>query len=121
MDHDDHEVLSALLDREPVHPEALASLLEEPAGRALLVDFVRLRHSLHPDGYMESTETAVGTIQSSGWGHAIRRAAAVLLLISAGAVGSMWLTHDERDSPPPEPSRVVKLEPIAAPAQGSGR
>ncbi len=121
MAHDDHEVLSALLDREPVLPDALATVLEEPAGRALLVDFVRLRHILHADGYVESTEDAVGTIQPSGWGRAIRRAAAVLLLIGAGGLGGMWLAHDERDSPPPEPSRIVKLEPISALSQGGGR
>jgi hypothetical protein len=121
MAHDDHEVLSALLDREPVHPDVLATVLEEPAGRALLVDFVRLRDILHADGYAESTEDTVGTIQSSGWGHAIRRAAAVLLLISAGGLGGIWLTHDEQDSPPPEPSRIVKLEPISAPSEGGGR
>jgi hypothetical protein len=121
MPHDDHEVLSALLDREPVHPDTLATVLEEAAGRALLVDFVRLRHVLHADGYAGSTEDAARSIQSPGWGPGVRRAAAALLLITAGGLGGMWLTRDERDSPPPEPSRIVKLEPVSAPAGGGGR
>jgi hypothetical protein len=44
-----HVVLSALVDREPVDPEALATALEDPAGRRALVDFIRLRVELQRD------------------------------------------------------------------------
>src|SRR5688500_9868061 len=43
MTPDPREVLSALIDREAVDPDALAIVLEQAAHRHLLVDFVRLR------------------------------------------------------------------------------
>ena len=46
---DAREVLSALIDREPVDPDVLAALLEEAANRRLLVDFVRLRAAVRTD------------------------------------------------------------------------
>ena len=46
---DERDVLSALIDREPVDPDVLARVLEEPANRALLVDFVRTRARVQQD------------------------------------------------------------------------
>jgi hypothetical protein len=46
---DRREVLSALIDREPVDPDVLARVLEEPEGRAMLVDFVRVRAAVNAD------------------------------------------------------------------------
>ena len=40
---DRYAVLSALIDREPVDPDAVATALQEPDGRRLLVEFARLR------------------------------------------------------------------------------
>jgi hypothetical protein len=45
-----HEVISAFLDDEPFDPAQLADALSEPAGRALLLDFLALRHLVQPKG-----------------------------------------------------------------------
>lgn len=47
--NDRHEVISAFLDDEPFDPQQLANVLDEPAGRALLIDLVALRHLVRPD------------------------------------------------------------------------
>ena len=55
-----YAVLSALIDREAVDPDALAIALEDPDGRARLVDFVRLRLELQ----REDAES--GNVETSG-------------------------------------------------------
>lgn len=104
------EVLSALLDREPVDPDVLQQVLERPAARALFVDFVRVRTALHaePLGTME-------TMPSSDPARMTRvplamRAAAALLLLTLGALVGVWSARERVDSPP-APSRVVRLTP----------
>jgi hypothetical protein len=109
-----HELLSALLDREPVDPDLLANLLDDPEARALLVDFVRLRVVLHGD--TESAEPAprraVPRRRSAGaW---VLRVAAALLLLALGAVAGRRFALGDLDTPP-EPTRVVQL----APARGA--
>jgi hypothetical protein len=47
---DTHEVISAFLDDEPFNPSQLAEALSEPDGRALLLDFLALRHLVQPQG-----------------------------------------------------------------------
>jgi len=48
---DTHEVISAFLDDEPFDPSQLAEALSEPAGRALLLDFLAMRHLVQPPGH----------------------------------------------------------------------
>jgi len=47
---DTHEVISAFLDDEPFDPSQLAEALSEPGGRALLLDFLAMRHLVQPQG-----------------------------------------------------------------------
>lgn len=117
-EHETHEILSALLDREPVDPDRLAALLERADARALLVDFVRLRAVLHADG----AEPARGVSPLAARRRSLARpllatAAAILLVVTGALVGSRFGAAD--DDLPPEPTRVVKLVP--APGPGGAR
>jgi hypothetical protein len=104
-----HELLSALLDREPVDPDALAAALERPEARAVLVDFVRLRTVLQPDGVGEPAATRRALARRTP-GRALFQLAAALLLIALGALAGHRLSPADAE-PPPEPTRVVPLIP----------
>lgn len=106
----DHEMLSALLDREPVDPDRLAVLLEDAAARALLVDFVRLRFVLHADG---DTVAPSSSLAAPRWRRPTRvlvRIAAAILLVALGAAAGRHFAAGDDDTPP-EPTRVVQLAP----------
>jgi hypothetical protein len=106
---DTHEILSALLDREPVDPDRLAAVLERPEARALLVDFVRLRALLHADVGGAVPAAARAPAPRSVARPLLAVAAAALLLVTGAALGSRFgVANDDR---PPEPNRVVKLVP----------
>ena len=47
MKTDHAELLSALINREPVNPDALAVALDDPEARRALVGFARVRAELH--------------------------------------------------------------------------
>jgi hypothetical protein len=112
---DAREVLSALIDREPVDPEALAVLLEDPGNRRLLVDFVRVRAAVTApeadvhDAYSGRDLRRPASDRSGGsrW----LRAAAVFLLLAAGAGGGAWLERYVAAEKPPQPDRVVRFQP----------
>lgn len=124
---DARDVLSALIDREPVDADVLARLLEEPANRALLVDFVRVRAAVLADGPGEtewrpsaqgtwltaygSRPMAEGARPASRW----LRAAAIFVLLAGGAGGGAWLERYASRERPPEPTRIVRLQPIPTP------
>jgi hypothetical protein len=104
-------VLSALIDREPVDPDALALVLEDPAARALLVDFVRLRVALAADDEdLIQATTARDRVPRSRIGRVVRPLAAALLLSAAGA-GGLWLGERRGHDRPPAPSRSVSYTP----------
>jgi hypothetical protein len=112
MRGDEREVLSALIDREPVDADVLARVLEDPANRRLLVDFVRLRAAAQAEmpGEAEWQPAAVVTARQSRvvagpWA----RAAAALLLVGAGAGGGAWVHEYATRERPPEPDRVVEF------------
>jgi hypothetical protein len=130
------ELLSALIDREPVDPDMLAHVLEDPASRTLLVDFVRIRAAVNADedegavrppvsgyplpaagqhadsrlGAFDSGRSAPSGSVGSRW----IRAAAVFALLAAGAGGGAWLERYVSRDRPPEPDRIVRLEPVPA-------
>jgi len=103
-------LLSALIDREEVDPEALALALDDPEGRAQLVDFVRLRVRVH--GELMDPPAATPTLSrgnpsSRTW---MVRAALVLLPLALGAAGGAWWV-ERRESQPPTPTRIVQFVP----------
>jgi hypothetical protein len=112
---DRREVLSALIDREPVDPDVLARVLEEPEGRAMLVDFVRVRAAVcadeddgaAPASAPDSVLQAPGRSRASRW----MRVAAVFALLAAGAGGGAWVERYVSRERPPEPDRIVKFQP----------
>jgi hypothetical protein len=106
---DSHELLSALLDREPVDPDRLAVLLERADARALLVDFVRLRAALSADaGEARPVLSSIARSRPTiAW--PLFQIAAAILLVALGAFAGHRLTPG--DDAPPEPTRVVRLVP----------
>ena len=109
---DVREMLSALIDREPVDPAVLGLVLEDPANRALLVEFVRLRAAIQAEEQDEvvwrpHSPSAMAT--RSTW---LRRVAAVLLLLGAGAGAGVWAQRLNTEERPPEPTRIVRLQPV---------
>jgi anti-sigma factor RsiW len=112
---DPHEVLSALIDREPVDPDLLAQLLEERSTRALLVDFVRVRAVVQGDEAREPAwrppSAAAPLTHTPRSPRAWLRAAAAFLLLAAGAGGGAWIERQITRERPPEPDRIVQLEP----------
>jgi hypothetical protein len=112
-DPDRHELLSALLDREPVDPDRLAALLAQAESRALLVDFVRLRAALRvePAGARPVLTAATPRRRTVAW--PLFQVAAAILLVVLGALAGHRLAPG--DDAPPEPTRVVRLVPAGGP------
>ena len=102
------EVLSALLDREAVDPDALARALDDPAGRAQLVDFARLRARVQLE--FSVGDPIPSRSRPSSARRWLARVALVLLPLSLGLVGGAWWV-EQRDMRPPTPDRVVRLVP----------
>ena len=104
-------VLSALIDREPVDPDVLAMVLEDPAARAQLVDFVRLRASvvreLALDDSVPAPARAVEPSRVKAW---VGRAALVLLPLVFGAAAGAWFA-ERQEMRPPTPDRIVQFVP----------
>lgn len=108
MTSEAREVLSALIDREPVDPDVLSEVLEDAAARAMLVDFVRLRRLVET----ETGEHSVESLRAAGTRprrHPARLAAAALVVLSAG-LGGWWLLETSSGDEPPAPARVLRFE-----------
>jgi hypothetical protein len=111
MTEDQFPVLSALIDREPLDADALALALEQPEGRQILVDFIRLREFVAAE--LEPAETvtlpALSPTRVSGsrlW----RLAASALLPLMIGLGGGYWW-HEREQRQPPTPTRVIQFVP----------
>jgi hypothetical protein len=105
---DEREILSALIDREPVDPDVLARILEVAANRAVLVDFVRVRAEAQADeadgsDWRPSAVLMASRRHPAAWWRAA--AAAVLVIVGMGA--GWWLSTREA---PPEAVRVVQFD-----------
>jgi hypothetical protein len=113
------EVLSALLDREPVDVAQLGRSLEDPRGRRALVDFVRLRQATDADDARPRAEfyARVHRERGSRWRIISQRismpvAAAALLAVVGGFLLSSAVFWGESGSArPPEATRVLRFEP----------
>jgi hypothetical protein len=111
----DTEILSALLDGEPVDADRLALTLEDASARATLVDFVRLRTVARDD---EPVPASVSRLRRRSAAQLLRWpavAAALLVVFLAG-----WFAPRPSRGPspssastelPPEPARVEKFVP----------
>jgi hypothetical protein len=115
MTTEDGEILSSFIDREPVDPDALARLLENPQGRRTLVEFASVRRALQAPApgegeWLASRSRAASRPRATypRW----RLAAAAALLIGSTALGALAERSRSRERPP-EPTRVVQLEPLA--------
>lgn len=107
-----HAVLSALIDREDVDPDALAVALNDEAGRALLIDFVRLRVELQGED-ARATEAQPNRALPTRRSHTRRwRLVATLLLpLGAGVASGWWIGEWSRQERPPVPDRVMSFTP----------
>jgi hypothetical protein len=109
IESDPRELLSALLDREPVDPDALSALLEDREARALLVDFVRVRFALADRE--DATAARPRTVpRERTVGRTMLQIAAALLLVTLGAMAGRRLAADP--DAPPEPTRVIQLATV---------
>lgn len=119
-----HEILSALIDREPVDPDRLARVLEDADARAMLVDFVRLRAALDHGEPSAAASPTARTLMGlrGGVGTWWLGSAAALVLLAAGVGGGVWLGERLTEERPPLPSRVVQFVPGVDwnPSQGGG-
>lgn len=109
MTEEQQAVLSALIDREIVDPDALASALDAPDGRALLVDFVRLRALVAADVDAEITQPSAAFATQrfrTGW----KLVAAAMVPLVLGLGGGYWW-RERAESRPPTPSRIVQFVP----------
>ena len=121
MSPDPLEILSALLDGEPVAPDVLAAALLAPGAREALVDFARLRAELAADDSRPSPalhramDRLVGDRRRgvrTPW--AILRAAAAVVVLALAAVGAISLGGRFRANPaeePPRATRVIQFTP----------
>jgi hypothetical protein len=99
-----HEVISAFLDDEPFAPQDLARALDDPAGRALLIDLIALRQIVQPAGAAPAVRTALRARRP--W-LAVAAAAGLFLALAGGYVagGRHAVTTS---SEAPTPTRVVE-------------
>ena len=103
------EVLSALIDREPVDPDVLAMVLEDAGARAMLVDFVRLRRLVETETGEHSIEPFRAAGARTRRDPARLAAAAALVVLSVG-LGGWWLLDTSSGEEPPTPARVLRFE-----------
>jgi hypothetical protein len=100
-----HDVISAFLDGEPFDPTALGQALADPAGRALLMDFVALGQLVRD---VPPTAAVVGRPRLK---RAMVAAAAAAALLLASLGGYAW--GERRGAAaaeaPPVPTRVVQV------------
>lgn len=109
-----HDVISAFLDDRSFEPEALADALDDPAGRALLIDLIVLRRIVQPGDAVPPLRMA-SPPRRSPW--RIVAAAALLVL----ALGSGYILGERgaetTSAEAPAPTRVVEAVPFV-PAGG---
>ena len=104
-----HDVISAFLDDRPFNPEELADALNDPAGRALLIDLIVLRRIVQPtDPVPAMTVTRAGVRQP--W--RTFAAAAVLILALAGGYLAGARRESTTSAEAPPPTRTVAAVPF---------
>jgi hypothetical protein len=109
-----HEVISAFLDDEPFDSSELGEALSDPAGRALLLDLVALRHIVQPEDGIATARPE----RRSAWRPLL--AAAAMLVALAGGYFMGERRNAVTTSDPPAASRVVQAD-AWQPLPGGGR
>ncbi len=116
--NDTHLVISAFLDDEPFDPARLAEALSDPAGRAVLLDLVALRHIVQPDDAIASAVSASPVRRLSP--RPLLAAAAMLVALAGG-----YFMGERRSAvaiaDPPAPTRVVQETAWQTLPAGGGR
>jgi hypothetical protein len=117
---EDFEVLSAVMDGDVVDIGELEMALENPRGRRVFVDFVRLRQTAADDAAVPRREFSEGVVRDLTLGRPGRKrgvpyplaAAAILVAVLLGALLSPnSATQNSAPTGPPEPTRVLRFEP----------
>ena len=115
---DTHAVISAFLDDESFDPAALAEALSDPAGRALLIDLLALRHIVQPEEASASVALISPTPRFSV--RPLLAAAAMLVTLAGGYfMGERRSAIETPD--PPAPTRVVQETAWQTLPPGGGR
>lgn len=97
------EAISAFLDDEPFDPDQLTEALADPSGRALLIDFIALRHVVSADAMTAATPTRF----RRRWVGVLLAAALVLALFGGYRIGERRaIAAGER---PPAPTVIVPV------------
>lgn len=104
-----HDVISALLDDEPFDLEELREAMNDPDGRALLIDLAALRQIVRP-------RDAVPTMTTEGSARLLPRrvlaAAAVLLIALAGGYAAGLRRGAATSAEAPQATRIVQAVPF---------
>jgi hypothetical protein len=117
---EDFEVLSAVLDGDAVDIGLLELALEDPEGRRVFVDFVKLRQTAAKDIGAPRREFYEGVVRDLTVNQHVRRrglpfpvaAAAILVAMLFGSMLDVnFISRDPARAAPPEPTRVLQFEP----------
>jgi hypothetical protein len=115
------EVISALLDGEPVAPDVLAAALLAPGAREALVDFARLKAELAADDSRPSPalHRAMDKVLGRRRGHGrplwrLLQSAAAVVVLALAALGAMSLRtrfYGRGPEEPPPATRIIQFTP----------
>lgn len=117
---EDFEVLSAVLDGDVVDIGELATALEQPEGRQVFVDFVKLRQAAFNDDVTprrEFYQRAVRDLPLSqpvwrrGMPYPLAAAVVVIAMMLGSLLDQNFIRQDPAVPGPPEPTRVLRFEP----------
>ena len=117
---EDFEVLSAVLDGDAVDIGQLEAALENPDGRRVFVDFVKLRQATANDVLTPSREFHDRVLDDLKLNKPARTrgvpfpiaAAAILLAMLLGSLMEQNVIRQVPAAPgPPEPTRILRFEP----------
>ena len=104
-----HDVISDFLDDRPFDPEALAEALDDPRGRALLIDLIVLRRIVQPADAVPAAST-VPSARSRPW-RVVAAAAALFLALTGGYLAG-GRRAETTSIEAPAPTRVVEAVPF---------
>ena len=107
-----HDVISDFLDDRRFDPEELADALNDPSGRALLIDLIVLRRIVQPTHAVPAVSN-VHSLRRRPW-RIVAAAAALFLALTGGYVaGGRRAETTSIEAPPP--TRVVEAVPFVPP------